>query len=129
MMKYERLWERLTEYLEEWASTREVPGGIEVTFEQTPGTWRVVELVISPVDWDDYITSIYGDGDPRATSLKDKIFAMPEATPYLVYDNYGWDASQTPHVPNDDSMPGSGGWVAEWKQAGVSRFSDFDESR
>ena len=63
-VEYDRLWERLLDYINEWASAREVPGGIEVRFEQPPGVIRIVEMVISPADWDDYNTTIYGTGDP-----------------------------------------------------------------
>jgi hypothetical protein len=41
-VKYDRLWERLIEYVNEWGSAREVPGGFEVTFEQQSGVTRTV---------------------------------------------------------------------------------------
>ncbi|WGY04652.1 LuxR C-terminal-related transcriptional regulator [Nocardioides sp. QY071] len=43
-MKFDRLWERLFEYVNEWASAREVPGGIEVTFRTAQGVTRTVEV-------------------------------------------------------------------------------------
>ena len=101
-MEYDRLWERLIEYINEWASAGEVPGGIEVTFEQSPGATRTVEVVVAPAEWDDYITTIYGTGDPRATGLKHKVLAMPEGAPYLVYDTYDWEPSKTRGLPEDD---------------------------
>ena len=46
-MKYDRLWERLIEYVNEWADACEVPGGIEVTFETAAGATRTVEVVVA----------------------------------------------------------------------------------
>src|SRR4051794_6745279 len=54
-VKYDHAWERLLEYLDEWATAREVPGGIEVAFDPSPGVTRVVEIVVAPADWDDYL--------------------------------------------------------------------------
>lgn len=52
--------------------------------------------------WDDYISTIYGTDDPRATTLKKKILATPESAHYLVYDNYDWESSATRELPEDD---------------------------
>jgi len=110
-VKYDRLWERLIEYINEWASAREVPGGIEVTFEQSPGVTRTVEAVVTSTDWNDYVGTIYGTGDPSATTLKDKVLATPDRAHYLVYDTYDWEPSETPELPEDDFDPGPGEWV------------------
>jgi hypothetical protein len=79
----------------------EVPGGIEVTFEKSPGATRTVEVVVTAAEWDDYISTIYGTGDPRATTLKKQVLATPAGTPYLVYDNYDWEPSETRELPED----------------------------
>jgi hypothetical protein len=49
-VEYDRLWERLIEYINECATAREVPGGIEVTFEQSPSVSRTVEVVVTLAD-------------------------------------------------------------------------------
>lgn len=127
-MKYDRLWERLIEYLNEWASAREVPGGIEVTFEQSPGATRTVEVVVTLADWDDYVSTIYGTGDPRATTLKKEILATPDGAPYLIYDTYDWRPSGTRELPHEDLDPGPGEWVVTDDDGNViDRFADFDE--
>lgn len=127
-MKYDRLWERLIQYIDEWASAREVPGGIEVTFEQSPGVPRTIEVVVTSADWDDYISTVYGEGDPRATPLKKKVLAMPDKTSYLVYDTYDWEPSGTRELPEDDFNPGPGEWVVTDDDGNViDRFADFDE--
>lgn len=126
-MTYERLWERLLEYLNEWATAREVPGGIEVTIEQAPGVTRTVEVVVTSASWDDYVTTIYGTGDPRVTTLKDDVLATPAGVPYLVYDTYDWVPSRTREVSEDEIDPGEGGWVVLDAEGNViDRFADFD---
>ena len=127
-MKYDRLWQRLVEYLNEWASAREVPGGIEVTFEQSPGVPRTVEVVVTSADWDDYISTVYGTGDPRATPLSKKLLAMPDETFYLVYDTYDWEPSRTRELPKADFNPGPGEWIVPDDDGNtIDRFADFDE--
>jgi hypothetical protein len=127
-VKYDRLWERLLEYLNEWASAREVPGGIEVTYEQSPGVTRTVEVVVSSADWDGYVSTIYGTGDPRATTLRRDLLATPDGVPFLVYDNYGWEPSETRELPEDDFDPGPGEWVVTDDDGRViDRFADFDD--
>lgn len=126
-MKSDRLWDRLIEYLNEWASAREVPGGIEVTFTQPPGLRRTVEVVVTSEEWDDYVSIIYGTGDPRATTLKRSLLATPDGVPYLVYDTYDWSPSQTRELPADDFDPGPGEWVASDSDGTVHRFADFEE--
>ena len=127
-MEYDRLWERLIEYIDEWASAREVPGGIEVTFEQSPGVTRAVEVVVTSADWDDYISTIYGTGDPGATTLKKKVLAMPDRAHYLVYGTYDWEPSETRELPEDDFYPGPGEWAVTDDDGNViDRFADFSE--
>ena len=127
-MKHCRLWERLIEYVNEWASAREVPGGIEVTFETAPGVTRTVEVVVTSAEWDGYISTIYGTGDPRATPLKQKVLATPDTARYLVYDDtYDWQPSETRELPEDDFNPGPGEWVVTDAEGNtIDRFADFD---
>lgn len=127
-MKYDRLWERLNEYVDEWASARVVPGGIEITFEQSPGVTRTVEVVITVSDWNNYVSTIYGTGDPRVTGLKAQVLATPSGAPFLVYDTYDWVPSETRDLPRDDFDPGPGEWmVVDDHGNAVARFADLDE--
>lgn len=128
-VKYNRLWERLIEYLDELGIAREVPGGIEVTFEQFPGVTRTVEVVMTLADWDDYVTTMYGTDDPRATALRGKVFATPDWARYLVYDGtYDWGPSQTRELLEEDFDPSPGEWVGTDDDGSViDRFADFDD--
>jgi hypothetical protein len=125
-VKYDRLWERLIEYVNEWASAAEVPGGIEVTFEQSPGVTRTVEVVMTAADWDDYVSIMFGTGDPRATPLKGEVLATPDRARYLVYDTYDWVPSETRELPPDVCNPGPGEWVVTDVEGNVTdTFADF----
>lgn len=127
-MRYDRLWERLFEYINEWASAREVPDGIEVTFHQLTGAIRTIEVVLTLTDWDDYISTSYGTGDPSATTLKEKILETPDGAHYLVYDMYDWWPSQTRELPEDDFDPGPGQWVVTDDDGNViDRFANHDQ--
>ena len=126
-MGYERIWERLVEHLDELGSARELPGGIEVTIESPRGRSRTVEVVVSPEDWDDYISTMYGDGDPARTDLKDRVLATPTDVRYLVYDgSYDWTPSETRALPTEDLAPGPGQWVVTDHDGNViDRFADW----
>lgn len=127
-VKYDRLWERLIEYINEWASAREVPGGIEVTLENLPGVPRIVEVMLTSADWDDYVSTIHGTDDPAATTLKEKLLAAPHGAQYLVYDNYDWEPSETRELVKDDFDPGRGEWVVTDDVGNViDRFASFDD--
>ncbi|WP_166133867.1 hypothetical protein [Nocardioides ochotonae] len=132
-MGYERIWERLVEHLDELGNAREVPGGIEVTIERLPGRSRTVEVVLSPEDWDDYLSTMYGDGDPTATTIKERVLGTPEGVRFLVYDGtYDWTPSETRELPPEepqDLEPGPGHWVTTDDDGNVtSRFADWDGS-
>ena len=131
--RYDDLWSRLLEHVGEWASAREVPGGIEVTFEQAPGVTRTVEVVVTPAAWDGYVTTIYGTGEPGATPLRSRVLATPDGVPYLVYDcdTCDWVPSRTRELlpDDDDDGPGHGPgqWVVTDAEGNVThRFADFD---
>lgn len=105
-----------------------MPGGIEVTFEQSPGVLRTVEVVVTPDDWGTYLSVIWGTGDPRVTPFKDKVLATPAEMRYLIYDTYDWWPSHTREPPEDDLPPGPGEWVLT-DRAGkvIDRFADWDD--
>jgi hypothetical protein len=129
-VNYDRLWPRLIDYLNEWATAREVPGGIVVTFEDEEGRSRTVEVVTSPKDWDEFVSTIYGDGDPSKTHIKAVVTSAPVGVPFLVYNNaYDWTASSTRDVPEPDFDLGPGEWLATDREGKVvSRFADFNDT-
>ena len=93
-----------------------------------PGVTRTVEVAVTSAEWDGYISTIYGTGDPRATPFKQKVLATPDTVQYLVYDDtYDWQPSETRELPEDDYNPGPGEWVVEDAEGNIiDRFADFD---
>jgi len=129
-VRYRSVWARVLDYIDQWASAREVPGGIEITFEQSPGVPRTVEVVVTADEWDTYLSVIWGTEDPRVTPFKEKVLAMPADMGYLVYDTYDWWPCPTPELPEDDLATGPGEWVVT-DRAGtvIDRFADWDDLR
>jgi hypothetical protein len=89
--------------------------------------------VVTSRQWDDYVSTIFGDGDPAATGIKSSLLAVPGSQQFLVYDNaYSWEPSASPMLPPDSSdsfepQPG-GHWVALDREGNVtSRFADWSE--
>ena len=117
------------EYLNEWSSAQEVPGGIEVTMEKPTGAIRTIQIVLTPEGWDEYVRKIYADCDPSDTHLQASVLAMPDDQQSLVYDTYDWVPSATPTLPVDTFEPEPGGeWVAFDRDGNVtSRFANWAE--
>ena len=113
--------------LRTWTSLREVPGGIEVSYEGESGTRRTVEIVMSPKDWDE-LSVVIGIESPDR--LKRRLLALPDDTPFLVCDS-GVEliASTTRDLPPDDFTPEPGGhWVVTDKAGNVvSRLADWTD--
>ena len=79
-------------------------------------------------DWNNYLSTIYGTGDPRVTGLKAQVLATPAGAPLLVYDTYDWVPSETRELPLDDFDPGPGEWVVVDDHGNaVARFADLDK--
>lgn len=130
-MSYARLWERLLDSLDTWASAQEVaPGRIEVSVPSAEGPSRTVQLVMSRDEWDDLVTVICGDFDVAAERVRRSLLAMPPEQPYLVYDTYDLVPSSAPTLPEepDDQRlqelsrarpEGFGRWVVRDDDGGV----------
>ncbi|WP_322919173.1 hypothetical protein [Nocardioides renjunii] len=110
-MTNRRLWRRLLDDVDRWASAREVPAGIEITFEQSPGVSRTVEVVMTPDDWESFISVIWARAEPRDTPFRSKVIGTPADADYLVYDTYDWWPSATRELQEEEPPAGPGTWV------------------
>lgn len=100
-MSYERLWERLLDFLNGWASAREAgPGRIEVTVGPTERP-RTVTLVMTREQWDDLVTIPFGDFALAAGELRRRVLRLRGDQGYLVYRTYELVPSTTPVLPED----------------------------
>jgi hypothetical protein len=101
-MRYERLWERLLEFLNGWSSAVEtVPGRVEVTVEQPDGSRRMVEIRMTHGEWDNMVTIPWGDFDLAANEVRKSVLGVPDHERFLVYADYELVPSLTPTLPVD----------------------------
>ncbi|UMG91484.1 hypothetical protein [Nocardioides sp. TF02-7] len=121
------MWERLLEFLDEWATVTEVePGRLRVVVDGADGTLRVVEILMSRQEWDDMVSIPFGDFAPAADEVRRAVLALTDDQRYLVYENYELVPSTTPVLPVDPEEErlaelarrhpeGFGRWVAiDW---------------
>jgi hypothetical protein len=123
-MSYERLWERLIEFLNGWSTATEVePGRIEVTVGYPDASTRTVQILMTRRQWDDMVTIPFGDFDAAAQEVRATVLGMEEHERYLVYGQYELVPSATPDLPVDPGAArlselarqhpeGIGRWVA-----------------
>ncbi|WP_426241697.1 hypothetical protein [Nocardioides sp. LHG3406-4] len=126
-MKYDRLWERLLEFLNALGTAREVaPGRLEVTLPDSDGPSRAVQIVMTRDEWDELVTIPYGAFSGAARHVQHALLALEPGVPFLVYDTYDLHPSTTerlPVEPMDEQRvaylaerarqhPGSVGWFA-----------------
>ena len=104
-MTYERLWQRLLEHLDTWASAREVaPGRIAVDWLHPCGDRRTTELVMTRHEWDDMVTVVYGDFDQAAEKVRRSVLDLAGDEGYLVYRTYELVPSDGPVLPPDPEV-------------------------
>ncbi|MBB6628946.1 hypothetical protein H5V45_16595 [Nocardioides sp. KIGAM211] len=116
-------WQRLLAYVGSWALVREVPGGLEVTFETADGAPRTVEVVMTPDEWSTHLGVVHGSDDPGVTWLRERVLATPEGTAFLVFSTHDWEPSPTRELPEEpDGGPGE--WFVRNRDGSVSYFRD-----
>jgi hypothetical protein len=122
-MSYERLWERLLEFLNSWSSAAEVsPGRIEVTLEEPGGTARVVEIVMTPDEWDDMAAVARGDFDDAVQKVKTTVLGLRSHERFLVYEDYDLHVSAGPDLPVDPEIERLDELAARQHPEGVGRW-------
>lgn len=110
-MNHVSAWDRLLTSLRSWADVREVSEGLEVSFTNGVGARRIVEIVMTPSDWDE-LSEVVGRESPA--SVKSRLLTLEKDQPYLLCDS-GVEliASSTRDLPPDefaDVLPEPGGY-------------------
>ncbi|WP_181311534.1 hypothetical protein [Nocardioides campestrisoli] len=101
-MKYDRLWKRLLEFLNDWGTAAVTePGRITLTFAHPDGSTRTVEIVMSRDEWDEMVTIPFGEFGAAARAVRATALSMEEDEHFLVYEQYALVASSTPDLPVD----------------------------
>jgi hypothetical protein len=105
MPDYERLWERLLEFLDTWATATEIgPGRIRVDFEKSPGWIRVVHILMTDDEWDDTVTVMWGSFDDAAREVRERILGLQPDERFLLYGQYELVPSATERLPVDPDV-------------------------
>ena len=79
------------------------PNGLVVT-AQSPGTPRVVEIVMTPDEWDDLVGMMWGAPEAAAQHVRQLVLDQPRDQRYLVYSLYQLEPCGTPEIPVDPAF-------------------------
>lgn len=130
-MSFERLWERLFDFLNGWSTAAEIePGRIEVAVENPGGSTRMVEILMTRDEWDDMVSIPWGDFDLAAQEVRKAVLGLRDHERFLVYGQYELVPSATPRLPADPEATrlnelarqhpeGIGRWVVTDRQGNV----------
>lgn len=123
-MKYERLWERLLEFLNQWSAAVEItPGRLEVAVLSSDGSTTLVEILMTRDEWDDMVTTPWGNFDDAAREVREAVLGLRGNERFLIFGDYELVPSATRTLPIDPEEarlqelarqnPGGFRWVAE----------------
>jgi hypothetical protein len=99
-VSYERLWQRLLEFLNGWAvATERSPGRIEVSVQNSDGSTKSVEIMMTPEEWDEMVTIPWGDFDSAAQEVQRAVLDVGHHDRFLVYGQFELVPSATPELP------------------------------
>ncbi|MCR1785079.1 hypothetical protein KVF89_21250 [Nocardioides carbamazepini] len=122
-----QLWDRLNVYLAQLGEVHETPLGLKIVAKGgSEGPPATTEIVVTPEEWDDYVSTIYGTGDPSATPIRGRVLDALGHKPYLIYDGtYDWAAGDEPELPADVEPDVQGGrWFVVDGDGRKHYFSD-----
>ena len=120
-------WEVLLSVLSSCGEVGELePHGLVVTVDRNDGTTTVVEIVMTPEEWDDLVSISWGACEPAARHVYQLVMDQPRDSRYLVYSQYQMVQSHTSTLPVDpgdlrlqelaakypDGVIPGGGWFA-----------------
>ena len=119
-MSYDRLWERLLDFLNSWCDASEVePGRIEVTIQDARGQDQLVEIVMTRDEWEGVVRTSWGDFDAAAQEVRRALLTRSHHEHFLICRDYQVVPSASPTRPapwwaRDRSQPhprGPGRWI------------------
>ncbi|WP_436699936.1 hypothetical protein [Nocardioides sp. BYT-33-1] len=124
-----QLWDRLIAYLAELSEVDETHLGLKIVVKGgSEGPSATVEIVMTPEEWDDYMSTVYGTGDPSVTPIRDQVLAALGRHSYLIYDTYDWVTGDGPELPADDDPDLRGGrWFVVDRDGRTHYFSDHPD--
>jgi hypothetical protein len=129
-VKYERLWERLIESLDNWTSATEGRSGqIEVELPNSGIPARRARISMTPDEWAEMVTVMWGDFDSALQDVKRTLLTLQANEHFALYADYRLEPSTEPTLPEPQiPPPGTGEWlVLDGEGRVVSRYADWLE--
>lgn len=127
-MSYERLWERLLESLNEWATAVEVePGRVQVALATSDGSTMDVEILMTHQEWDNMVTIPWGDFDLAVKDVRKSLLGLRNDQRFLIFGDYELVPSETRTLPVDPDEARLHE-LARQHPAGFGRWVAFDDS-
>ena len=80
------------------------PYGLTVSAQTADGTSTVVEIVMTPEEWDDVVSISWGVVASAAHHVRGQILNQPPDQRYLVYDCYQLLPCAAPELPVDPDL-------------------------
>jgi hypothetical protein len=80
------------------------PHGLVVSAQRADGTPVVVEIVMSPQEWNDLVSIPWGVVETAARHVRDLVLDQPQNQRYLVYDCHMLCPCDAPELPVDPDL-------------------------
>jgi hypothetical protein len=98
----EEQWQRLIEFLDSWCHVTDVASGhIEVLLPMPGGHERGVTILMTPDQWDDMASVMWGNFDDAAQAVRRSLLTLRGKDRYLVFGDYALNPSPTTEWPAD----------------------------
>ncbi|GAB2863575.1 hypothetical protein [Nocardioides pacificus] len=92
-------WTELVDVLGSLGMVEErVPCGLVVTTQQADGSSTVVEIVMTPEEWDELVSISWVELEAATQHVREIVGIQPPGQRYLVYDTYDLSPCDTPVV-------------------------------
>lgn len=90
-------WTELVDVLGSLGMVEErAPYGLVVTTQHGDGSSTVVEIVMTPEEWDELVSIPWGELEAAAQHVRELVWIQPPGQRYLVYDTYDLSPCDTP---------------------------------
>lgn len=80
------------------------PHGLVVDAHKADRTSTVVEIVMTPDEWDDLVSIMWGSVELAAEHVRELVLAQPSDQRYLVYNLYRLVPCDAPALPVDPEL-------------------------
>lgn len=80
------------------------PHGLVVSVSKSDGTSTIVEIVMTPDEWEDLVSIMWGSVQLAAQHVRELVLEQPSDRRYLVYNLYRLVPCDAPALPVDPGL-------------------------